>query len=507
MKNIKLTAFSVTLLMLLIRFLSFFRDMILAERFGTSIENDVFIASQSIINIFSSFMMQSMMSAYLPYASDYYCGSNNNKKYFFGSVYLQAFICGLLQVLLCYVGMKNIIDLVTPGFDVNSHQLLTITIYIQMPVLITQMLNGVSDINLQVVGKYNFVQFTSAAPYLTILLYLLLFQQTTLNGLVISVTLGNILMLIIKFPDINKYVKPKLGKKIWFSEMKMMYVAVGLQMITTAVRQLNTIVDQAISSLLGEGNITLLSYAMKIPVTESSLISTVLSTIVFAEMAKNISNKEDSKNQLLLSEALSITLTLIIPFMIFTIVFRNEIISILFQRGTFTVDDSLETARLMAYYAIGMIGLSLQDVIVRTMFAYKIRKYSVITSIILVSTNISLNLATYRILGNTGIAIASSISVLVIIPILLYYCNKKVLKIDWRNFKGLFWKSCVSALAAGISSLLTNYFLYKCNCPLILLLMLSGVLFFIVYLTVSVIAGNKTVLDVLYTVKNRFKKN
>lgn len=505
MKNIKLTAFSVTLITLLIRFMSFFRDMILAEKFGTGSENDIFIASQSIISVFAGFMMQSLISAYLPYASDYYFGSNNDKGYFFGSIYLQAFIWGLFQIILCFAGMKGIIKLVTPGFDVDSQQLLQNMIMLQFPILITQMINGISDTNLQVIGKYNFVQFASAVPYITVLIYLFVFRGTTLNGLAVSITLGNIIMLIIKFPYINRYIQPKLGRKIWFSEMKKMYANVGLQMITTAVRQLNTIVDQSVASLLGEGNMTLLSYAMKIPVTESSLISTALSTIIFSEMAKNISNKEADKNRLLFSEALSITVTLIIPLMLFTIIFRVEIITILFQRGSFTADDSLETARLMAYYSIEMIGLSFQDVIVRTMFAYKIRKYSVITSIILVSTNIFLNFATYKTLGNTGIALASSISVLIIIPLLLYWCNKKILRIDWRSFGNVTFKSCVSTLAAVISSLIINGILYKFNCPLLLLFISSSIVFFAVYLSASIIAGNKTVIDVVSTLRNKLK--
>lgn len=503
MKDIKIITMLVSVLMLGIRLVSLARDMMLASKFGATNTNDIFIMSQSIMAIFSGFIMQSFTSAYLPYASDVYCGKDKKKRFFFGSIYLHAFVLGIVQIIICYVFMSQIVDCIAPGFDTFSREKLYIAIMLQTPILLTQMINGVSDSNLQVIGKYSYVQLASAVPYVASLTYILIVKKCTLNGLVLSITVGHIIMLAIKMPLIKKYFSPKLGRTIWFENMKKMYIAVGLAMLTTAVRQINVIVDQSVSSLLGSGNMTLLSYAMKIPITETALVSTVLSTILYSEMAQNISKGKQEENESLIAESLVLIFTLIIPFMIFTIIFRKEIIEVLFQRGAFSSKDTLETSKLMVYYAFSMLGLAIQDAIVYTMFAYKIRKYSLITSIILVIVNTSIDLLTYKVIGNIGIALAYSISVSVIIPVLLYTCNKKILKINWEILQKYFLKCFVAAIIAGGIGWVGKVLFHHIFDSTFLILICAGVIACIAYIGISILFRNEILLDFFKKIKNR----
>lgn len=472
---------AVTVFMLCSRFLSFFRDILLAGKLGASITNDVFIASQTIVGLFSSFVMQSFVSSYLPFAAEHYQDAVSKRSKWYGSVYVHGILLGIVQILICYFALNQVITLSAPGFDVEARQLLYIAVLIQMPVLLLQMINGVNDTNLQILRKYSFVQATSCIPTAAVIAYLFCSPTLSIQGIAWSSVIGNSILVVIKLPIIQKHFKPRLNLHLWDSEIKQLYIIAGLAVSTTAVRQINSLANQAFSSLLGEGNVTLLSYAMKIPVTEAALISTALSTIIFSEMARNLSSGQEEKNKPLLNRSLIYTLLLIIPFTALTIVFRTDIVRFLFQRGEFSAQNTSETARLMMIYAFSMIGFSLQDIITRSMFAYKIRKYSVISSVILVLTNIAMNYCTYKTLGNTGIALANTLSVLVIIPLLLFWCNKRVIALEWKKLATVFLYGLLLSVIGSVVAWLLKTQLSAVGVNYLATAIISGACFLLIY--------------------------
>ena len=128
-----------------------------------------------------------------------------------------------------------------------------------------------------------------------------------------------------------------------------------------------------------------------------------------------------------------------------------------------------------------MIGFSLQDIITRSMFAYKIRKYSVISSVILVLTNIAMNYCTYKTFGNTGIALANTLSVLVIIPLLLFWCNKRVIALEWKKLATVFLYGLLLSVIGSVVAWLLKTQLSAVGVNYLATAIISGACFLLIY--------------------------
>lgn len=500
--DIAKTSIILTLILIFAKFASFIRDIFLAQRFGISVESDVFLASSSVLMIFVSFIRSPFSAAYLPLATDYYIKKNKEKqKYFFGSVIGAALVIGIVISLIEIIFVDEIISVVTPGFGYEASQMLKSVIYLQIPVITITFLFAVSCSHLRLINKFNWAEISNIFPPLFCILYLIILREnSTIFGLSIATVIGyfisySVQSLILKKNNIDIKINFNFFNN---DDLKKVMLAMAPFMIAGIARELNTLIDKSMGSLLPEGSISVLSYASKMTVTEVGLITTAVSMIIFAEIAKfsTVDDKEGIKRTVVY--ALKFINLILIPICILTIVLRTNIIAILFGRGMFDEQSIKITANTMACYAIGMIGFGMQDVLTRALHATKHRKYPALISVVLVCINITLNLLLYNRLGTYGLALASSIAVLAIIPLLYSYFNKNVVRLTKSDrvikdiviitIISLTMGICVSIVNSYIVNLSSNYFIAT-----IISLIVAG----IVYIMGLIITKNEILFDLI----------
>lgn len=431
--NIVKVSLSLSLFLLITKTTSFIRDLFIAQTFGATTSTDVFFASNSILMVFVSFILSPFAAAYIPIAMDYYLKKSKVRmNNFFGTIYGIAICLGIIMALFQGVFIKQIIKVVTPGFSQESTILLIKISYIQLPIIFCTFIFAVNSGNLRLLNKFKIAEISNVFAPLACILYLLIKgSSSTIVGLSTWVVVGYFVSLFVQLTFIKKSdIEPKLNLRFFHNEdlIKIVY-AMAPFMIDGVARELNTLIDKAIGSLLPEGSITMLSYASKITVTQVGLISTAISLVVFSQMSKYNSLKDNDGLRITLVQSIKFVNLLIIPLSVLTIVLRLDIIKILFGRGAFDDNNIKITANIMMFYSIGMFGFGMQDVLMRGMHATKHRKFPAMMSVLMVLINISLNLFLYKKIGTYGLALASSISVIVIIPILYIYLCKKVVSI------------------------------------------------------------------------------
>lgn len=427
------TALSLTSILLLSKIISFLRDMFLAQGLGATYYSDVFLVSNSIIMFFVSFILSPFAAAYIPIAMDYYLGKDKlSKEKFLGTVYGMAICLGILVTVIQGLFIEQIVRLITPGFDEEAIKLLVKISYIQLPVIFFTFIFAVNNGNLRMINKFNIAVITNIFVPLGCIFYLIVeMKNPSVEFLSICVVLGYVFSFIIQVFVIAKSdLRPKINFNFLNnSYLKKIALAMGPFMIAGVARQLNSLVDKSIGSLLNEGSITILSYANKITTTQVGLISTAISLVVFSQMSRlNTLNDKVGLHDTIV-DAIKLVNMLIIPISILTIVLRIDIVTILFGRGAFNENNIKMTADTMMIYSIGMFGFGMQDVLMRGMHATKFRKFPALVSVGMVAINILLDLLLYEKWGTCGLAAATSIAVLLTIPILYIFLDKKVVSI------------------------------------------------------------------------------
>jgi len=362
------SSLSITVVLLVCKTLSFVRDMLLANYLGASELSDVFLASSGVLFLFTSFVLSPFSASYLPIATEHYLHDpERGRSPFFAKLYSAAFALGAVFLLMMFLFLRPLVELMVPGFSPEAKTQLADMLLLQLPVLLFVMLSSVVDGNLRLLGRLSLAESSNGVIALVYVLYLLLFRHhiTAVSLGLSTVAAYGAALLLCASVTAHGGIPLRLRR---FSckdpEIREIFLATLPFMLVSCTSQINSMVDRIVASLLDSGSVTIQSYASKMTVTEVGLISTAVSMVIFAQ-ASRLSAEHDTGG---LEE-------LVIPCCVGTILYRYEIISVLFGRGAFTQENVRLTANTMMIYAVGMLGTGIQDVLSRTMHATKHRKF------------------------------------------------------------------------------------------------------------------------------------
>lgn len=104
---------------------------------------------------------------------------------------------------------------------------------------------------------------------------------------------------------------------------------------------------------------------------------------------------------------------LVVPAAFGLYVFSFPIVNLLFVGGEFSVEDAKITATVLSFFAFGVIGIGVREIISRAFYSLGDNKTPVYNSVIILGVNVTLALLLSKLIGIRGIALATSISFIV----------------------------------------------------------------------------------------------
>ena len=217
-----------------------------------------------------------------------------------------------------------------------------------------------------------------------------------------------------------------------------------------------------------------------------SLVSTAISVVGFTDIAR-LKNQNDKKGVLnIIEKSSNIINLIIIPLAFYLIVFSNDVIKILFERGNFTSAQTNITANIMRCYAIGLLH------------AYKIVRCTIKASIIMVIINIILDFLFFKSIGSYGIALASSLAILCVIPML----SRDVIRYIGKFSIKLIVSEIIKIVAASVVATISVIFIKKLLIDNFMTFIILSILYMIIYFIICIILKVNIFKEIL---KNRME--
>ena len=184
----------------------------------------------------------------------------------------------------------------------------------------------------------------------------------------------------------------------------------GHGIIGSSANQLSDFISTFIASFLATGAISYLYYANRIFQLPLALFAIALSTAIFPKIAKEIKSKNDTNAINLLKKSFSLLFFLLIFSTIGGFVLANEIIWLLFQRGEFNTNNTIESAKVLQMYMLGLLPFGLYKLFSLWLYAKMQQKIAAKIAIYSLFINTALCLLLFKPLGASGLALAGSIS-------------------------------------------------------------------------------------------------
>ncbi|TCS83376.1 murein biosynthesis integral membrane protein MurJ [Tepidibacillus fermentans] len=500
-QNMPRNAVKITLVIMIItaisRVLGFFREMVIAAKFGAGIESDAFFIAYMIPGTIFAAIATAIGTTFIPI----YTKKNGLKErlVFTNNLINITSIIAIIITIISMFFSNYLVSIFAPGFSGSGFDLAVKLTRIMMTMLLFLTLNSIFASILQSHERFYITAGLGIPFNLIIVGYLVLYGNSLgIAGLAWIVVLGVIGQVIIQVPSL---IKTGWRYKVilnWKEEgFQQIIKLVGPVILGAMVGQINVIVDRMLASHLVEGSISALNYANRLNQLSYAIVVMAIVSVLYPRLSKLFASNQIDAFKMTTMNGLESMIIILLPITVGGGILATPIIQLLFQRGAFDSTATSMTSIAFVYYSIGLIGLGIRELLSRVFYSLQDTKTPMINGIIALVINIILNLILIKYMQHAGLALGSSISLLVASLLLYGGLAKKIGKLNNKYFTISFIKAMVASMIMAIFVYKLYYFYDITKYSLIIRfgwLLLSVLFGVLIYLLVSLLLKQRLVL-------------
>lgn len=392
------------------RALGLVRETVKANLFGASGQVDALnLALNLPLLIYDLVTGGIVNSALVPVFSDYTAPERRAELWRLVSTLLTLLVILLALPLLALEFVAPLLArAVGGGFNTDTLNLAASLLRITLPAVLFLSLSGVISGLLYSLKRFSAPAFTASVFNASMAACALLFAaRWGVRAMAVGLFAGAIAQIIIQFPalqDALAYLRPALHfNHPGLRRILRLYAPIIFGLIIT---QASVYIGLNLASRTGAGGIAWMGYATYIYQFPIGLVSTALSFAILPTLARQAA---DGEFKVTLVQGLNLVIMLILPATAGLFVLARPIVALLYERGEFTPADTVQTARVLQLF---LIGLSFAAVDQMLIFAFYARKDTLTPSavgVVSVAVYLVAALALIRPLGLFSLMVADSL--------------------------------------------------------------------------------------------------
>lgn len=375
------------------------KNAIVASYFGISAELDAFNLANRISTFLYSFIGAGISTVIIPYLKDRFKKKGVN--IFISVIYT----FGFLLLILMIIFRKEII--VVAGGSNNDYYFIVLASNILIFTSLTgfissliQLAKGILEFN----DKFNIQKLIVLFTNIT-LVFLLLVGNSNIYYYTFVLLVTAILNLIFHFFFIKrtnfKFSINYDFKDQNFREMIRLFFPT---MLSTGVYQISLLIDTLIAARLPVGSISTLTYANSVISMINILLLGNITSFVYPKLVKKSNNRERQSS--LISYILLVNVLMCLLVLLFYSG-GKEVISILFERGEFTQENTTTVSLLALILILSLPTNAIRDLLYRYFYMNKDTFTPFINSIMISLTNIVVSMILSMYFGLYGVVIGT----------------------------------------------------------------------------------------------------
>lgn len=443
------------------RLLGLIRNVVISHQYGASREYETFVAAISVPDmVFQVLAGGAVAAAFIPVFTSYVSAADYARAWRLTSALINLAVVGIgAAALLLAAVAPAIMAVVVAGWSPGDQ---AEAAHVTRLMMITPVIFAVSTLVTSVLNGLKRFAITAAAPLmynLSLIVGAVALRPLGVEGLAISAVIGALLHLAVQVPALVRLgmrYSPTLGLDLEGTR------EVGRLMIPRVlglgVGQFNQLANVALASFLVEGSIAYLNYAWLILMVPLGVFAMAVSTAVFPTLAEQAANHDASgleEERVTFLFVLRLILYLTIPATVGLIVLGRPIVGVLLERGAFDAPAATATAFALAWYAVGLPGHAVIEIVDRVFYAQRDTATPVRVAAIAVVLNVVLSVALMRTeLSFGGLALANAIAALTEAIVLTALLHRRVGWVRPREFVGFAWRIGLAAVTMGVAAML-----------------------------------------------------
>lgn len=255
-------------------------------------------------------------------------------------------------------------------------------------------------------------------------------------------------------------------------------------LLGSAITNVNQLVDRAVASTVGDGAITALSYGWRVVNLPEMLLVAALIVPLYPAIGAAAGDAVELRR--LLARATTTVLAVLAPMTAVLLVASDPVVATLFGYGSFAADSVAAAAQALRWYAPGLLALGLGTVLLRASHAVGDARTPTLVALLAMVANVVGSVTLGPVLGIRGIALATTISLVLAAAVNGVALVRKHTAFDARGFAAVCARVLPAAVVAGGAGLAARVVLESAMAgpPPVLVAALVGVVVLGVYLAV-----------------------
>ncbi len=443
-------------LILLSRVLGQVRDTIISYKFGQDAITDAYRAAFSVPDLlFFLIAGGALSSAFIPVFTKYWSTDEPEEAWKVFSIVttlMGVIVVGFVVFAEIFAG--PLLDIVTPGLDGETREMAIHMSRIVLPSQIGFFLGGLMFGTMNArrhfltpglsPNIYNIGIIFGAliiAPMLVVPIIGLAW------GALIGATVGSLVLPIILMRRFGVSFKPSL--QVSHPGVKQVFKLMIPVVLGLSLPGVYAIALRFFASFQAEGTISALENANRIMQAPLGIFGQSLAIAVFPALSALYAQNKAPEFLATLSKALRTALYIGIFVSAMLLVLSNDIVRVLFQYGKFTADDSVITASALRMFAIGVFAWCAHPVLMRAFFAMHDSLRPILLGTLTSAVFGFLCWILADRLGYAGLPLATSISAILLMILLLAALRLKLTRIDGKRLLRLLVVGGASAVGTA----------------------------------------------------------
>lgn len=408
-RTIVQTAVLMAALTLVSKMLGFIREMVIAGFFGTSYIVDAYVMAQSIPNMLFGGIFASIGKAYMPTFSGIVekQGKEAGNKFTSQLINIAVIIAAILSVIGILLS-DSLTAIIAPKFSAETAELTSFYLKITFGYMIFTCVSSIFDSYLRYNGSFLHPIISGYMQNIGIISIAAVSAYTSHYCFAFGILLGYVLRFVYQVIVVRKIgYHHSRGASIKGEVRQILVLSVPV-FIGSYVSQINSYVDKSLASGLQEGSVAALNYGNILMTFITGLTTTIIATIIYPKITKAAVNEDWEFFNEATDKGISLITIIAVPFGLGAMVFADDVVQIVYERGAFDEIATALTGTAFFFYSCGLIFVALNEFLVQVYYSLKDMKTPIKCAAAGVLVNIILNFLLIGKMAHGGLALATS---------------------------------------------------------------------------------------------------
>jgi len=451
--TIQITVFSILGILV-----SFATQIIVAAKFGATMERDAYFAAIVVPAYVTAVLLGSLTVTFVPIFIEYETKKSKAEAWRVASIFTNLTFPVLFGIsLLGFIFAKQLISVTAPGFKGEQLLLTASLLRIILPSII---FSGLTSLLSSIYyAEHRFLRPT-IVPVVNAVLMLssvvLFTRYWGIKSLAFGYLIGAIVGFLIVVPILFKQSRYSFSFDFRNEGVVQVIRVMSPLVLAALFYRATTVIERMIASSLPTGSISYLGYANRITMILGTIATLGISTTIFPVMARSWAENDLAKVREYFARGVRIIMLITFPIAAIFAVLRVPIIQVVFERGAFDHRATLAVANVMLILLAGpFICGGLGNVVWKGFYISQRTKLASLLNV--TNTFIYIFLAYFlaRYFSYLGLALASTIGFVIGISAGLI-----AMKFIYKNINGR--KILIGLGTILASSLLSGTLVYSC---------------------------------------------